>query len=306
MRMSGIPNGSIVVGVDGSEHSDRAVDWAARQAELEGRTLVVVHSCERIPLRDTAWLDVQGIEHSELVRALKRAGESVLADAQERARNVSPDVDVRTELVEADPREALVDASESAHLVVLGSRGHGPLRSMVLGSVSASVARHAHCPVVVCRAHADHAATGGLLVGADGTASSLPVLEFAFQQASLRGLPLTVMHCFWDVIAATSGAGPVQRDSVDGLEDLRLLLAESVAGLGEKFPDVEVDLQLARGLVDECLTAHAPDANLLIVGRAEASGWSRFLHASCALAVLERARTTVIVVPEPHEEGKPS
>ncbi len=56
--------------------------------------------------------------------------------------------------------------------------------------------------------------------------------------------------------------------------------------------------QLARGLVDQCLGNGVPDAGLVVVGRASSSGWSRFLHASCALAVLERAHTNVAVVPE--------
>jgi len=59
-----------------------------------------------------------------------------------------------------------------------------------------------------------------------------------------------------------------------------------------------VDLQLARGLVDECLLDQAPSAELIVVGRRHARGLDRFLYASCALAVLERATTTVAVVPE--------
>ena len=91
---------------------------------------------------------------------------------------------------------------------MLGSRGRGPLRTALLGSVSASVARRAHCPVVVCRPpEPEPSASIGVIVGADGRDGSQPVLEFAFAQASLRALPLTVMHCFWDVISATRGSG---------------------------------------------------------------------------------------------------
>ena len=138
-------------------------------------------------------------------------------------------------------------------------------------------------------------------MGADGGEASRPVLEYAFAQASLRRIPLTVMHCFWDVAAATGGKGVVQDDDKD-LSDLRLLLGESVAGLAEKYPDVQVTQELARGLVDECLADLAPAAALLVVGRAERHGWSRFVHTSCALAVVERARTTVAVVPEHTQE----
>jgi len=311
-----IPAGSIVVGADGSEHSDRAVTWAAREAATEGRPLIVVHGCEQAALRDTAWLDVQGIDHADLTQAIRADGERLLAGARRVAATEAPDIDIRTQLVELDPRLALVDASATAELVVVGSRGRGALRSMVLGSVSAAVAKHATCPVVVCRPPGTPVARPRVLVGADGTPSSLPVIEFAFRQASLRRLPLTVMHCFFDVVAASKGAQLVTAEdwSVGAeLQELRLLLAESVAGLREKFPDVDVDLQLARGLVDECLLDQSPSAELVVVGRRHARGLDRFLHVSCALAVLERAKTTVAVVPEDgpseqlaHQERNPS
>jgi nucleotide-binding universal stress UspA family protein len=238
------------------------------------------------------------MNHQELRTALRELGRAALTRACERLAVSAPGVEVTTALVDLDPRLALEQLSTEAHLVVVGSRGLGPVRSSLLGSVSASVARHARCPVVVCRPH-DQAATGErVVVGADGSAASAPVVEFAFAQASLRGVPLTVMHCFWDVVAATAGPGVVPLAEQADLSDLRLLLAESVAGLAEKYPDVAVSQELARGLVDDCLAGCSPDAALLVVGRAAAGGWSRFLHTSCALAVLERAGTTVAVVPE--------
>lgn len=299
MTRFGVPPGSIVVGVDGSEDAARSVTWAARQAVLERRVLAIVHSTDQLALRDRVWLDTQGIDHRELTAALREAARATVASAAERAAVAAPGVDVATALVDDDPRIALVDLSTEAHLLVLGSRGRGPVRTALLGSVSASVARHAHCPVVVSRPP-DGAtpASNRIVVGTDGSAASRPVLEFAFGQASLLQAPLTVMHCFWDVLVATRGAGVVAAGEPEDLSDLRLLLAESVAGFAEKYPDVEVTQELARGLVDECLVDHAPDARLLVVGRSAASGWSRFLHVSCALAVLERARTTVAVVPE--------
>jgi nucleotide-binding universal stress UspA family protein len=180
-------------------------------------------------------------------------------------------------------------------LLVVGSRGRGPLKSSFLGSVSVSVARHAGCPVVVCRPSERAAGFAGVTVGADGTEACLPVIEFAFAQASLRGVPLTVVHAFWDVVTPVVAEG----------DELHALLSESVAGLREKYPDVHVELQLTRGLVDECLAGVDPTEELLVVGRPDASVWARFVHASSALAVLERARTTVAVIPENPQERNP-
>jgi nucleotide-binding universal stress UspA family protein len=122
------------------------------------------------------------------------------------------------------------------------------------------------------------------------------VLELAFRQASLHGLALVVIPCFRSVTRPTRPGddGPVPDDA----EEQRVLLAEAVTALREKFPDVEVRLQLTRGLVDECLSGSPPVAHLVIVGRRAGPGWARFLHASGAMAVLERSGSTVALVPE--------
>jgi nucleotide-binding universal stress UspA family protein len=304
MTKSLLPAGCIVVGVDGSPHAERALAWAAHQAAAEARPLALVHSSETLSVRGASWVDAPGIDHQGLNEGIHAASRLVLDHARKQAEQAAPGLTVLTELLDADPRDALVDLSASAHMVVVGSRGRGPLRSAVLGSVSAAVAKHALCPVVVSRPHdVSHPLANRIVVGADGSECSRPVLEFAFGQASQRGLPLTVMYCFWDAATATRGPGVV-RPGEEGLADLHLLLAESVAGFAEKYPDVEVTQELARGLVDECLADQMPEADLIVVGRSTPDGWPRFLHVSCALAVLERAHTAVAVVPEAPEERK--
>ena len=79
---------------------------------------------------------------------------------------------------------------------------------------------------------------------------SLATLEFAYRQASLRGLPLTVFHCFWDVLAERRDARARRRPAAT-LEEEKLLVAESIAGMAEKYPDVQVRTELARGLADQ-------------------------------------------------------
>lgn len=293
-----IPPGSVVVGTDGSVHAERAVVWAARQAHAEGRTLDVVHAFGRVGVGELAWLGTPGLDQSVLARALREAGQTLVAEAREIAVLEVPGLDVRTHVLETDARDALVESSGAAHLVVVGSRGRGPLRTMVLGSVSHSVARLGRCPVVVCRPpEPREGARREVLVGAEGGMESAPAIELAFQQASIHHLPLVVMHSFVDpTLAGRVGEGDAPAEPSDVVE-LRMLLSESVAGFRETYPDVEVDLRLSEGLVDQCLLDEAPRAELLVVARSDVSGWSRLLYSSCALAVLERARTTVIVVP---------
>ena len=202
-----------------------------------------------------------------------------------------------------DPRVTLVELSEVAHIVVMGSRGRGPLRSMLLGSVSSGVAKRASCPVVVCRPLGPNTASRGVVVGADGTPESLPVIEFAFAQASLRRLPLTVLHVFWDALAAVAGLRRGGEEWVEqpDVDSLHVLLSQSVAGFGEKYPDVSVSLRLQHGLVDEVLTPRGQGWDLVVVGRHPMDSLGRMLTGSIATAVLERAQSTVAVVPQAGE-----
>jgi nucleotide-binding universal stress UspA family protein len=281
MTSTPVPPGSVVVAVDGSAHADRAIDWGVEYARATRRRLALVHAAPS----------------SEPPGVLTDASRRALARADE----LDPDggLAVSVHLLDDDPRDALRDLSEDADLLVLGSRGLGTVRSVLLGSVSGSVARHAVCPVVVCRPQQHPAPVEDrVVVGADGDPASYPVLEFAFEQASLRACPLTVMHVFWDVLSATNGPGLVTTRGDDDLDDPRMLLAEAVAGLQEKYPDVTVTRELSRGLVDDALADRSTDATLLVVGRSDVGAPARWLHSSCALAVLERAHTTVAVVPE--------
>jgi nucleotide-binding universal stress UspA family protein len=181
----------------------------------------------------------------------------------------------------------------------MGSRGRGPLRTILLGSVSSAVVKQAACPVVVCRPPSGNGDRAGVVVGADGTPESVPVIEFAFEQASWRQLPLTVLHAYYDAVTAVSG---LRRTSESVLAepdvvDLRLVLSESVAGLRERFPDVDVSLRLEHGLADEVLVSdHSWD--LVVVGRHPVDTVTRVLIGSIANSVLERADTTVAVVPQ--------
>lgn len=185
-------------------------------------------------------------------------------------------------------------------MIVLGSRGRGAVRSMLLGSVSAAVSTHADCPVVVCRPRRGGEDMPGVLVGIDGTREGLTVLDFAFRQAALRGLGLTVLHCFWDAVAAV--AGHRQRRGLpfqsSDLEDLRVTVAESIAGFAQTYPDVRVTTRLEHGLVDEVLAPRGEVWDLVVVGRHPVTSLSRVLTGSIAVAVLERAHSTVAVVPE--------
>src|SRR6476659_4133100 len=187
--------GTIVVGVDGSQSSEHALAWAAEQARAQARAVTLVHV---VPRSTPILLDPTGTSPQEARDlSLRAKGHDVLAAAREQVHGLAPGVSVEEVCLVGDPREALVELSGSSSMVVLGSRGRGHMKSLLLGSTAVARVRHARCPVVVHRPSTPSPERRGIAVGADATEDSLPVLEFAYRQASLRHLPLTVVHSFW-------------------------------------------------------------------------------------------------------------
>lgn len=270
--------GSIVVAADGSKHSERALRWASEQARLEHRSLVVVTVEEGTAFR-------------------------INADAVRTVQEIAPRVEVDGVCAAGDPRTVLVELAREAHLLVVGSHGRGAVRSALLGSVSAAVSRQAVCPVVVCRPRAEGQEGRGVLVAVDASESSLPVIEFAFEHASVHGQPLTAVHCVWDVVAAVAGLRNVRIDGDDlGIGDeAHLALAESLAGFCDKYPDVSVTQRVNHGLVDDVIGWRTGAWDLVVVGRHPVDTVSRLVTGSIATAVLERAQTNVAVVPVDRE-----
>ncbi len=134
--------GRIVVGVDGSPASVDALRWAGRQAALTGSKLDAVTTWE-YPTQYGNDYYGETVDWAEL-------GDSILATALTQA-GIDPAVPCTRTVVQGHPAAVLVTASEGAHLVVVGSRGHGGFAGALLGSVSIHVSAHAHCPVLVVR-----------------------------------------------------------------------------------------------------------------------------------------------------------
>ena len=141
-------SGRIVVGVDGSSHSEAALRWALGQARLTGQPVDAVISW-RIP--------AVGVDGVGVLMALDWEGDATRMVEKSVANVVdSPDADrVSQRVVEGHPAQVLVDAAADAALLVVGSRGRGGFTGMLLGSVSQHVIARAACPVVVVRAPAD-------------------------------------------------------------------------------------------------------------------------------------------------------
>lgn len=141
----------VVVGVDGSEASLEAADWAADEARFRRTRLRVVH----VNFWNDTALAIPGFEEE----ARQQAG--VLEDALARIRATHPDVEVEGRALEPPTVPALVAESAEAALLVVGSRGRGAVRGLLLGSVSHECVQHAHCSVLVVRGDRPGAPSGG-------------------------------------------------------------------------------------------------------------------------------------------------
>lgn len=137
----------IVVGVDGSEPSKRALRWALRQAQLTGASVEAIHAWD-VPLYAGVAPVIDTVGEGE---ALVKAGEQILAESIAEVAGEQPAVPIRTRVLQGNPAAALLRAAKDAELLVVGSRGHGGFVGALLGSVSQYCVHHATCPVVVIR-----------------------------------------------------------------------------------------------------------------------------------------------------------
>ncbi len=290
-----VPAGSIVVGIDGSASAERALVWAVDQAVAEKRPLTLVHA---VSPAGSVWMDQAGMDHRIGLEAMRSDARQLLDRARSDVAAKVPDLEVHDLMRVADPRDALLQQSSEAAMLVVGSRGRGPVRSLLLGSVGLALSRHAGCPVVIHRPGNPGLVRNGIVVGADGAPGSRATLEFAYRQASLRGLPLTVFHCFQDVLR-TVGTPEVVVAATATREEDKLLVAESVAGLGEKYPDVRVRTELARGPADQALTAVGERMDMIVVGAHHGGVVAEIAFGSVASSVVEHASCPVAVVPVP-------
>ena len=138
---------NIVVGVDGSPSSRTALNWAAAEAADHGADLVVLNVWEHTLPPPAGSLSVS--ERYGPVESQRTAEDLVKLIKEELGED--PPVVVQPRVKEGNPAKVLIEQSEDADLLVVGTRGHGGFRGLVLGSVSQHVAGYAKCPVAVVR-----------------------------------------------------------------------------------------------------------------------------------------------------------
>ncbi|MFE6828457.1 universal stress protein [Streptomyces sp. NPDC057690] len=269
----------IVVGVDGSLISVRALDWAAGEAVRRGAVLRVLYA---VPDRDEA--------------------APVLGHSVSRTRARHPELLVETVATEGGAVRALARESADAELTVVGTRGLGTLTGSALGSVSARLAALAQGPLLVVRG--DHPCDDGrpVLLGlADDT--DVRAAAYAFQEAGRRGARLLVLHSWShrhltpELPSLVTTRSPGQERPARRARAEEAVPRYALTELEDRYPEVMVESHTVRAApAGELLTA-SQDAGVVVIGAHRRTGVLGPRLGPVVHTLLHRAHCPVVVVP---------
>ena len=272
--------GAVVVGLDGSQQSLLALDWAIDAALAEGRPLHLLHAHGR--------------------RGANEEGARILSVARERATVVGRSLTVSQEDVAGSGESALIAASRRAALVCVGAHGRGGVVAAILGSTARAVTASALCPIAVVPPRAEGGElTRRVVVGVDETSGSHDAVGYAFAQADLRQLRLTAVHSWHasDRVGFSVTGSPSAKWQLE-IGNEEAAVAESLAGWCEKYPDVEVSRVSIRKPPAPAILAAAEDADLIVLGSRHPRPSPDLVGSPTVRRVLAGATCPVVVVPQ--------
>jgi nucleotide-binding universal stress UspA family protein len=291
------PVARIVVGIDGSPTSERALRWAADEAVLADAVLDVVH----------AWMPEYPLTAHDVFEdeaRFENAAHRRLLEAVAQLRSeVHDPLDIRERLELEHPATALLTAAKGADLLVVGTRGRGGFAGLLLGSVSQRCLTHAPCPVAVVPpvpAESDEP-SGRIVVGVDGSQLSYDALRWAAIEARRRSARLEIVHA-WVVPELLMPTGAVfvgaaeelERASRSVLNTAATWLMSSLDDAGDKPPEHE--LRSVAGSPASALLEQARGADLLIVGARGLGSFRGLILGSVSQQCASHATCPTVVV----------
>ncbi|HEX3786471.1 MAG TPA: universal stress protein [Pseudonocardiaceae bacterium] len=272
--------GPVVVGVDGDDRSVTALCWAAYQAELDNRPLILVHAQTEV----NSWALASGMvgafawDHPDIV------ARRVLDSAVDLARRLAPGVVVtaRTEPV-SPARLVLAEAGETS-LIVLGNHGARLMTDVVVGTVCGTVAARASCPVIAVSGRPAWP-DAPIVIGLDESGVADRALDFALALAARRHVPVRLHHIRRHHTRAEGVQHPVFGEPY------------RYGWLRARHPEVPVRITCATGDPVAALADAAADAQLLVIGTRGHSSAAGLLTGSVSHALLRKAPCALAIVP---------
>ncbi|MFE9650327.1 universal stress protein [Streptomyces sp. NPDC006365] len=285
----------LVVGVDGSESSLQAVDWAVDEAARLGLSLRLVHA--------SLWERYEGVDLAyDLGRpSEQQMAESIIRTSGQRARLRNPDVKVSADVLAEDPEGALLREARNATALVTGQRGRGQVADLLLGSVSLTMAAQAHCPVVVVRGSQDsrNGTHGRIVLGVGDSATGAAAIGLAFREAQTRGCALDAVRA-WRCPAHETADHPLLAGDPAHYhqQEATKLLEDALRTQVREYPAVEVHRTIVEGPARRVLLDRAGDADLLVIGARRRHGHFGLQLGRVGHALLHHADCPVAVVPQ--------
>jgi nucleotide-binding universal stress UspA family protein len=297
----------ILLALDGSPSADRACALVASLAWPTGTTVRVIAALDVAPaLWGGPWIPAIPVDADQLEEEAVGELTRVLQEAQPALEATG--LTVEAELLRGRPWAAIVEDAKlwGPDLIVVGSRGHGPVETAVLGSVSAAIVDHATCPVLVARS--DHAAR--VILAEDGSPAGMAARDLVGAWPAFETIPVVVVGVV-DVAAPwRSGIAPTMFAAAmdvytEMIANARTTHREIVAATETHLRTAgrTVSGELREGDPADQLRRAATDAagDLIVVGSRGHVGISRLVMGSVAHAVLTHAHCSVLVVKRPHD-----
>jgi nucleotide-binding universal stress UspA family protein len=287
--------GHVVVATDGTEGSLAAVRYAAREAQVRGVPLELVHV---VPPCLPAG-PFSAVPDAEI----RLSGRSTLGHSRDAAVAAVPDVEVVSTLLIGSRVDAIVWHTREAALLVVGAAPHGLLERLWTGSVVTGIAARATCPIVIVPpgAHAPRAgAARRILVGLKSTEHAEHLLSAAFALARQTQSDLTIVHA-WHLPSGHDDVNAERTLRRAWLVEQERTLEDALIDHRMAFPDVQVDVDLVHGQAAFALVSQSRTADVLMISRPGHGGLVHYLG-STARAVIRDAECVVEVVPPLHEE----
>jgi nucleotide-binding universal stress UspA family protein len=281
----------VVVGVDGSEQSDRAVHYAVAEARRRGTGVTLVHAVhETAPM--AAMLPLYSVE------AFAEVGRRLVDDAERLVLDLDPGMEVGTSVKGGSRVGVLVDAAAHASVVVLGHRSRSLAGRVLTHSTSSGVAARAHCPVVsVPDTWAPGGDLGRVVVGIDETSASHDALDHAFLEARRRKATLVVLHA-WRLPTAYDDISYSRLAVDEWMGEATAEIEKTLAPFREVYPDVQVEIALRHEYAGPALVAATEEVDLVVVGRRGHGAPLGIYLGSLARLLIREGKCPVEVVPQ--------